>query len=371
MKEKFKIFKREFAILILILGTFLGVFFMSTPVQAATVSDNEEPSEEAEEEDIDTEIPRIKARIEGEHLFIQTYDNKPHIESVTVNGETFTDLMDGQMCIDIKELQESTEFIEIYCTDASGNTSKVYRLRNPYYVGEIESGQTDHSIDNPNSIEPTDPTYARGTVTEDIQTQTREFYTVEASGKVFYIVVDRESDHDNVYLLTEAGVNDLLNFTDYNGVDVQNGDVPMYQIPGTGYVNARPAETGSTASAKPEGTKGSDEDPEGTPLKNNNKSMLVVVVVVALVGVGYYFLKVKKRKEDLDDAEDIDSFDVPGGTEIEDGPVEYEEAPAEEDAPADDDAEEPVGYVDAEFTDPKAETRVVNAYRDKLKASRQ
>ena len=69
--------------------------------------------------------------------------------------------------------------------------------------------------------------------------------------------------------------------------------------------------------------------------------------------------------------EDIDSFDVPGGTEIEDGPVEYEEASAEEDAPADDAAEEPVGYVDAEFTDPKAETRVVNAYRDKLKASRQ
>ena len=47
----------------------------------------------------------------------------------------------------------------------------------------------------------------------------KEFYTIKTkSDKVFYLIVDKDKTDENVYLLTEVGENDLLNFTDTNMV---------------------------------------------------------------------------------------------------------------------------------------------------------
>ena len=52
--------------------------------------------------------------------------------------------------------------------------SKENKIKNPYFVGDIDSGQEDKSLGNPDSVEPTDPTKARGTVTDDYITQAQK-----------------------------------------------------------------------------------------------------------------------------------------------------------------------------------------------------
>ena len=145
---------------------------------------------------------------------------------------------------------------------------------------------------------------------------------MEASGKTFYLIVDKTQTQDNVYLLTEAGVNDLLNFVDYDGVDVQNGAVPMYEIPSTG---GKTTESGEQEIAEDEEIK------EEEPTKSNSGSMFIIVLLICGVGIGYYFIRNKRRKDDLAEAEEMDAFDTPdeelieveiGDTEDED---EYED----------------------------------------------
>ena len=256
----------------------------------------------------DLEAPTVSASIDGEILYLSASDQISGVKDINVNGKAFTELGAGQMCVNIKDLQADQEYIEIHSDDVAGNMSKQYKIRNPYYVGQIDAGQEDQSLDNPDSVEATDPTRARGTVSDDTIIKdgdvSREFYTVTASGKTFYLIVDKTTQQDNVYLLTEAGVNDLLNFVDYNGVDVQNGDVPMYEIPVT------------RSSSEPEII---EEEPGEEPVKaekpakvkSNPASMFVLVVIACIGAVGYHFLKNKMRREDLEEAEEMDSYDIP------------------------------------------------------------
>ena len=287
----------------------------------------------------DLEIPTVKAYMDGELMYITAADEISGVKSITVNNKAFTELGNGTMCVNVKDLESTDEYFQIYSSDVAGNKSKEFKVKNPYYVGEIESGQQDQSLDNPDSVEATDPTEARGTVTEDVTTTKdgeviKEFYTVDASGKTFYIIVDKSQNSDNVYLLTEAGVNDLLNFVDYNGVDVQNGDVPMYEVPSS-----------KREVVVDEDVETTDEEPvkeEKTETKSNSSAMFIIVILIAGVGVGYYFYKNKKRKEDLEEAEEMDAYDVPDEDEsevlVEEGDEEdYEDS---EDEESDDDIED-------------------------------
>lgn len=268
----------------------------------------------------DLELPTIKATVEGEVLYLEATDAISGVADISVNGMAFKELEEGKMCANIKDLQTTDEYISIHSDDNAGNASKEYKIKNPYFVGDIESGQEDKSLGNPDSVEPTDPTKARGIVTDDFVTQGREFFTVDASGKTFYLIVDRTQNQENVYLLTEAGVNDLLNFTDYNGVDVQNGDVPMYEIPSNGNRNTE------QVLQEPEEIPEEETEPkEEEKPKSNSTTMFIIVVLICGIGVGYYFFKNKKRKEDLAEAEEMDAFDVPDGTELPEGDIEYVE----------------------------------------------
>lgn len=266
---------------------------------------------ECDIENFDLERPTIDARLDGEMMYLTAADEISGVKKITVNGQDYTDLKDGQMCTCIKDYEQTDEYIEISSTDVAGNVSKGFKIKNPYFVGEVQSGQEDKSLDNPDSVEPTDPTKARGTVTDDFVTNEREFFTVDASGKTFYLIVDRSQSTENVYLLTEAGCNDLLNFTDYNGVDVQNGDVPMYEIPSNRIEKVE---------SKPE-TEETEEEPTEEPKEENktgSPSWLVIILIAAVFGGGYYFIKVKKTKEDLMDADEMDEFDNEGAIDVDD-----------------------------------------------------
>jgi len=109
-----------------------------------------------------------------------------------------------------------------------------------------------------------------------------------------------------VFDVDEIG-HDLLNFVDYNGVDVENGNIPLYELKGTGNVILEP--------------EAEEIESEKTESKTDS-SVFIIVVIAALVIAGYYLLKMKKQKKEIDEAEEIEAFDVPDDEEV-GGTTEY------------------------------------------------
>ena len=268
-------------------------------------SDGGEATNSFNIENFDLERPTVNAKVVGEVMYLTAKDDISGVKEIGVNGKVFTQLKDGQMCVDVKELESTQEYFTVYAKDNAGNTSKTFKVKNPYFIGEKVSGSEDKSLNNPNSIEATDPTSARGTVTE--YTDSKEFYTILADEKTFYLVIDRDMSQENVYLLTEADSNDLLNFVNYNGVDVESGDIPLYEL----------NEENVDASVQQKEDK-QEKKEEG----KTDSNVFVIVMVAVLAGVGYYVIKIRKKKEDLDDAEEMDAFTTPEDEEL-GGGIEY------------------------------------------------
>ena len=154
----------------------------------------------------------------------------------------------------------------------------------------------------------------------------KEFYTITTKGdKVFYLVIDKDKTDENVYLLTEVGENDLLNFTDGNTVTLpQNQAVVENALP---IDKAEMTEEGKET----EKEKDKEKEPEKEPEKQNSNTgtFLLMGLVLAAVGGGYYYMKFVRGKNHSFDADYDEDEDE---EEPEPGMEEYEET-SEEDEP--------------------------------------
>ncbi len=171
----------------------------------------------------------------------------------------------------------------------------------------------------------------------------KEFFTVKTPNEnVFYLVIDRQKNSENVYLLNSVTESDLKDLAEK---DKDDGSVLGTSTPAVSAVpepepEAKPEPepepepvcnctdqcvpgevktdcpvcvlslkdcTGKAPddSAKQEGEKSAGK-------KSGSGMLLVILAALAAGGVGYY-LKIYKPKRELDDAEDID--DVIGGEE--------------------------------------------------------
>ena len=137
----------------------------------------------------------------------------------------------------------------------------------------------------------------------------KEFYTIKTkSDQVFYLIVDKDKTDENVYLLTEVGENDLLNFTDTNMVTLpQNQAIAE---------SALPLETEKlTETPEPEVTIIPEEKEEPEKKSNNSGTILLMLLVLAGVCGAYYYWKFMKGRntsfdyeEDEDDDEEEDTI---------------------------------------------------------------
>ena len=123
-----------------------------------------------------------------------------------------------------------------------------------------------------------------------------EFFTIKTDDdKVYYLVVDRKSGMDNVYLLNTVTDTDLQALA-------ENGKINL----------AAPSATAQKAEEKADASEKKDEQPQqqGVP------EWLAYLLVVAVVGGGafaYYRLKVKpEREESKVDENEVRSFESDG-----------------------------------------------------------
>ena len=120
----------------------------------------------------------------------------------------------------------------------------------------------------------------------------KEFYTIMTPNEnVFYLIIDRQRDTENVYFLNAVTEKDLLALAE------QSGETDESAIPETPIVTPTP---------EPEPT----PEPAPEPEKGGNMGMMVVVVLVVLAGGGaaYYFKIYRPKQEQADISEDYDEY---------------------------------------------------------------
>ena len=212
---------------------------------------------------------------------------------------------------------ENIEFIAIQAVDADGRQSGVIEVRNPLFnpnlpqpeadtdnaPAENENGQ-DEPTDEPhedNQLKPLTPD-GTGTVIDNITDNGREFFTIGTEdGNVFFLIIDRHRDADNVYLLNAVTEEDLISLAQAGGRDVApsgtGSSVSAIPIPPqvTEPNEQDPAETTHTPEAGP-----ADERPSA--LRQIGSNLLFFIGIIAVVGgLAYYIKVVRPRKSGFAD----------------------------------------------------------------------
>ena len=121
----------------------------------------------------------------------------------------------------------------------------------------------------------------------------KEFYTIMTPNEnVFYLIIDRQRETENVYFLNAVTEQDLMALAEVSG------DSGTSAIPDT------------TPAPEPTPEPTPEPAPEPEPEKGGNMGMMVVVVLVVLAGGGaaYYFKIYKPKQEQADISEDYDEY---------------------------------------------------------------
>lgn len=127
-----------------------------------------------------------------------------------------------------------------------------------------------------------------------------EYMTVQTkSGAVFYLVIDRSADTENVYFLNQVDELDLMAIMD----DAQKQEYESSLKEEPQEVPETPIEDEPTADETV------DEEPQADLQTNNLALFGVIGVIAALVIGGYVFMKKKAKKDGADLDEDLEFYD--------------------------------------------------------------
>ena len=183
------------------------------------------------------------------------------------------------------------------------------------FLIDVNKPKEESTIPKENPYEPTDPSQARGTITESVgadnkeyprrseiadiieetsggqmkdrpKADAREFLTFQTkSGKIFHLIINHDEPDSNVQLLTEVSEQDLLNMIEQD--EERNGTTKVKEEP------------------KKEIVKKEEPEPEEPKKEDSKGSFLIVLfIVAAVVGAGYYFKVVKSNDDGFGDFED-------------------------------------------------------------------
>ena len=334
----------------------------------------------------DTTKPTLNAAVSDGLLTVQAVDKESGIKVIYVNGYAFTDgITNGTLNIRLSQFDAGYEYFTITAMDQAGNVSEVYKTKNPYYKDPNSDDDSNPAEQLPASAQATNPSSAPANVTQHTQTDSngnttsqtpktpeeqkkeefaradaeeeamkdaesegedmnlgKEFYTIQsASGKVFYLIIDRDGEEEVVYFLTEITENDLLNVTSDNSETLPKNSAALEsQIPVTESAlpnnNTEIDDTHEVETPVEETTDESveetEEEPEAETEEPVKSNPLVGYLIMGIFGAGVigaaYYFKVVKKKQDGDFVEDEDE---------EDDDEEYESESEESETDGDDD----------------------------------
>lgn len=347
VEKSYRIYRAILSFVLLVVLVIMSVFIGNDEeirtVKAVTIETFGQ-NVQTSEKDTDITKPTLNASVSNGVLNIQVYDENFGVKAIYVNGYEFTEVINGRLTIRLQQFDAGYEYFYISAIDNAGNLSEIYKMKNPYY-SSLES-QENLAQQLPISAEATKPSSARGIVTEHIKmvgsqqknqtfAQTKqseveelqedmeaieggkEFYTIQtASGKIFYLIIDKDKEEEVVYFLTEISENDLLNVTTNNSETLpKNSAVLESAIP---FIeNALPNQDSTNQLEElpnledNENTKGTEQIPEIAKEPNPIISYVLIgsLAIVFIIGA-YYFKVVYKKKEKFVEDEDEDEEEV-------------------------------------------------------------
>ncbi len=265
-------------------------------------------------EKTDATPPRVSAEAMDGMLHIEATDDDSGVEAVYIAGKRVNYRVDGALDLDFEDFApDGLETVEVYAIDFAGNQSEVVMVTNPrYQAPEPEPEQKPITPDGQASV-----------LDNATDEEGKEFFTfVTPEENIFYLVIDRQRDSDNVYFLNAVTENDLADLAE-KSKEGSGGESAMPVVEVCSCV--KQCETGKVDTAcpvckndlkactgEPEETKDEKEkEPEKPekPEKSGGAGIMIFILlaVLAFGGAGYY-LKIYKPKHDLDNAEDLDDL---------------------------------------------------------------
>jgi len=249
------------------------------------------------------------AWVEGEMLRINVTD---------VNG------VDSSLALKLKDYVkdvENSEYISIQAVDLAGNKSGIIEIKNPYYnppsspiiitpeTTEPETTQLSQSA-IPDSSKPFTPD-GSGTVIDNVTNgDGKEFFSIGTEdGSVFYLIVDRQRNSDNVYFLNAVTLDDLVALAEKNGNTINTGGNTTSAIQTPEQLSTENGQNPPQSTQTEPNTK-----PTTATSKKNDTGMyiLIGIAVIAAGGLGYYFKIVKGRKNNTNADDENDNNDEYG-----------------------------------------------------------
>lgn len=169
----------------------------------------------------------------------------------------------------------------------------------------------------PGTSNPFTPAGTGTVVNTATDTDGKEFYTITTPDKnVFYLIIDRQRDGDNVYFLDAVTEKDLLALAQKSG-DTSNNSKNSVSEPENKPDTTSTTQTPETTTAQ-----------KSTTSHSNNLGMLLLVLAVVVIGggAGYYF-KIYRPKHQKAESEDDFNYGE------ENGPDEAKDAEQSDELP--------------------------------------
>ena len=270
----------------------------------------------------DNERPTVTANIEGEILQITASGGFIGVEAIYINDERFNFRVDGELGVDLLGYRNSEE-IEIYAVDFAGTRSNVVTISNPHYINMSTQNPSDGiPVTSSNPFTPD----GQASVTDNATSHDdKEFFTFTTpSGNVFFLVVDRQRDSDNVYFLNAVIEQDLIALAEQGGTEINTngGGIPVSTTPQ------------NQQEQEPNDTEPVEIDPPVADSGGGNGAMIFLLVAVVIGGgVGYYIKIVRPKQQSNGDYDDEDEDEEDIGEELELPDEDEDEYPIEEDEP--------------------------------------
>ena len=182
----------------------------------------------------------------------------------------------------------------------------------------------------------------QGAVLDNTGDSDKEFFTFSTpNGNIFYLVIDRAREGENVYFLNAVTESDLAALAEKDDSGVSESAVPAAEVCAcvnqceAGAVNSgcTVCMRDLTACTGRASVQAADTEPDAAQ-KSGGSGPVIFVILLAVVigGVGYY-LKIYKPRHDLDDAEDLDDVLEDGEPEVNEDEIDmaaYDDYPGEE-----------------------------------------
>lgn len=284
--------RNNIRLVILVLLLCAGAFFMPMTAHA----ENRE----------DTTPPYISAELSGDMLHIEAGDDDTGVDAIYINGKRINYRVDNALDLVFEDFADmENETVSVYAIDFAGNQSETVEVKNPYYKAPEKPFTPD----------------GQATVADNATDgDGKEFYTFTTPDEnVFYLVIDKQRESENVYFLNAVTESDLYALAEKNKKQDTDSESTVPEAPvcscvdkceiGKADISCAVCKNDLTLCRGTERIPPEPEEPiQEEPKKKNGGTFIFILIAALAVGCAGYYIKIYKPKQDLDDAEDLDDL---------------------------------------------------------------